>query len=57
MARLAAPLGYRKPPQPMPRAERRWYNGIAATLRAVLSKQATPDAAYDKAVSWLNQLD
>lgn len=41
----------------MPRTERPWYDGIAATLRAVLSKQAAPDAAYDKAVSRLNQLD
>lgn len=56
MARLAAPLGYRKPAEPMPRAERRWYDGIAKTLRQALS-QATPNPEFDEAVSRLKQLD
>lgn len=57
MARLAAPLGYRKPAEPMPRPERRWYDGIAAVLRSALSKQADPDPDLDHAVSRLKRLD
>lgn len=57
MARLAAPLGYRKPVEPMPRAERHWYDGIATTLRSALSRQPDPDLELGDAVSRLKQLD
>ena len=57
MARLAAPLGYRKPAEPMPRAERRWHDGIATELRSALSKQPDPDPELGDAVSRLKQLD
>lgn len=57
MARLAAPLGYRKPVEPMPRPERHWYDGIATTLRSALSRQPDPDLELGDAVSRLKQLD
>lgn len=41
----------------MPVRERRWYDGIATTLRTALSNQREPDAELDQAVSRLQQLD